>query len=318
MPRRSRQGVLETLRKQLVELLVNFKTELRSPDLRGKVLALVPAFHILRDLGSSLISREQAASARSRILFYLRKYPKMVIKGDELMVVAGISDWPRRVRELRVEQGWSIINGLTAREMHLEEEFPLPAVDASRLGPDDYILLDQAQDRDAAHRWNMANDIRRLKLSVRDKILEFLRANVGRAVTGEELRYVANDRTEWARRVRELRTEHGWPVATQNTGRPDLPVGSYVLERDRQGPAHDRAIPDSVRRRVLRRDNYQCTRCEWNHNLWNKSDPRHLELHHKTHHAKGGENTAENLITLCTVCHDAIHKKDKRLDSTSR
>jgi len=294
----------------LVDLLVNFKAELRSPHLRGKVLALIPVFHLLRDLGSSLIPGKQAASARSRILFYLRKYPKTVIKGDELMVVAGINDWPRRVRELRVELGWSIINGITAKEMHEEEEFPLPSVDATQLGPDDYILLNQEEDREAAHRWNLANEVRKLRLSVRDKILAFLRANIGRPVTGEELRYVANDRTEWARRVRELRTEQGWPVVTQNTGRPDLPVGSYVLELDRQGPVHDRAIPDSVRREVLRRNSYQCKSCDWNHNLWNRSDPRHLELHHKTHHAKGGKNTTDNLITLCNVCHDRIHKMD--------
>lgn len=309
MPRRSRQGELEAIRAKLVDLLVNFKKELQSPNLREKVQALIPAFHLLRDLGSSLIPREQAASARNRILFYLRKYPRAIVKGDELMVVAGIGDWPRRVRELRVEFGWSIVNGVTAKEMHSEDEFPLESIDASTLGPDDYILLDPNEDREAAHRWNMANEIRRLKLSVRDKILAFLRRNVGRPVTGEELRYVANNRSEWARRVRELRTEQGWPVATKNTGRPDISIGAYVLERDRQSPAHDRAIPDSVRRDILRRDNYRCGACGWHHELWNPSDPRHLELHHVTHHAKGGENVSGNLRTLCNICHDEIHRQ---------
>lgn len=309
MPRRSRQGELEAIRAKLVDLLVNFKKELQSPNLRAKVQALIPAYHLLRDLGSSLIPREQAASARNRILFYLRKYPGIIVKGDELMVVAGIGDWPRRVRELRVEFGWSIVNGVTAKEMHSEGEFPLESIDASKLGPDDYILLDPNQDREAAHRWNMANEIRRQKLSVRDKILAFLRRNVGRPVTGEELRYVANNRSEWARRVRELRTEQGWPVATKNTGRPDLSIGAYVLELDRQSPAHDRAIPDSVRREVLRRDKYRCRECGWHHKLWNPSDPRHLELHHVTHHAKGGENVAGNLKTLCNICHDEIHRQ---------
>jgi 5-methylcytosine-specific restriction endonuclease McrA len=28
-------------------------------------------------------------------------------------------------------------------------------------------------------------------------------------------------------------------------------------------------------------------------------------------HAKGGENVNENLKTLCTVCHDKVHKKAK-------
>ena len=52
-------------------------------------------------------------SARDRILAYLRKYPKTLIAGNELMVVAGIDDWARRVRELRVEFGWAIYTGAT-------------------------------------------------------------------------------------------------------------------------------------------------------------------------------------------------------------
>jgi len=309
VPRRSKQGEIETLRKKLVQLLVNFQDELRSPNLRAKVLALVPAYHLLRDLGGSLIPRKQAVSARDRILFYFRKDPRTVIKGEELMVVAGINDWPRRVRELRVEFGWSIVNGITAKEMHKENEFPIKSIDASNLGPDHYILLDDNQDREAAHRWNIANEIRRQKLSVQDKILVFLRKNVGKPVTGEELRYVANNKTEWARRVRELRTELGWPIATKSTGRPDLPVGVYILEKDRQSPPHDRNIPDPVRRTVLMRDNYRCQQCSWHHDLWNPSDPRHLELHHVIHHAHGGQNVAANLKTLCNVCHDEIHRR---------
>jgi hypothetical protein len=158
-------------------------------------------------------------------------------------------------------------------------------------------------------RWKIANDIRRKKTSVQAKVLDFLRGNVGHPVTGEELRYVADNKTEWARRVRELRTEQGWPILTRNTGRPDLQMGAYLLEEDRQSPAHDRKIPDPVRREALVRDNYTCQKCRWTHKQWNPSDPRHLELHHKEQHAKGGENTKENLLTLCTVCHDEIHKR---------
>jgi hypothetical protein len=308
MPRRSKQGDVEVIRKKLCKLLANFQSELKSPDLRSKVKALIPAYHLLRDLGSSLIPKVDANSARDRILFYLRKYPKIVIRGEELMVVAGINDWPRRVRELRKEFGWSILNGITAKEMAKEEEFEIQGVNAASLGPDHYILADTHQDREAAFRWKIANEIRRKKTSVRDKILEFLRKNVGKVVTGEELRYVAKDKTEWARRTRELRTEYGWPVVTRNSGRPDLPIGSYILEQDRQSPPHDRKIPDAVRSAVLRRDQYRCKECGWHHALWNPSDPRHLELHHKKQHAHGGENTPENLKTVCTVCHDDIHR----------
>lgn len=308
MVRRSRRDDPEAIRLQLLELLNNFGRELSDNDLRPKVQALIPSFHLLRDLGSSLIPQQDADSARDRILFYLRRYPLTVIKGDELMVVSGIGEWARRVRELRVQYGWSIVSGLAAREMNENEEFPVEGINVTEMGPDDYILVDAVQDREAAYRWTVANQIRKKRLGVREKILEFLRSNIGKSVTGEELRYVANNRTEWARRVRELRTEHGWPVVTKVSGRPDLPIGTYLLEQDRQSPPHDRLIPDPVRRSVLARDEYSCRNCGWNHGKWNPSDPRHLELHHIEHHARGGSNEMQNLITVCTVCHDQIHR----------
>jgi len=178
----------------------------------------VPALHLLRDLGCSLIPKNLASSARKRILYYLQKYPGTVIPGEELMVVGGISDWARRVRELRVEFGWSIVSGVTAKEMFADGGVPIPGINPAKLATDDYILIDTNQDRDAAHRWNVANEIRGEGLSIRDSILKYLRLNIGKAVTGEELRYVAGDRQEWPRRVRELRTELGWPIATKNTG----------------------------------------------------------------------------------------------------
>jgi hypothetical protein len=303
-PERNNPGAI---RLQLMELLSSFDSELMCDDLRAKVKSLIPAFHLLRDLGSSLIPQENAHSARDRILFYLRKYPMFIIQGDELMVVSGISDWPRRVRELRVQFGWSIMSGQAVKEMNEIDDFPVEGIDASTMGVDDYILVDPVQDRDTAYRWNIANQIRRTNKSVRDKILDFLRSNVAKPVTGEELRYVANNRTEWARRIRELRTEYGWPVSTKMSGRPDLSVGAYVLEQDRQSPSHDRHIADSTRRAVLVRDSYTCRKCGWHHDIWNPSDPRHLELHHVEYHVRGGSNDQENLLTVCTVCHDQIH-----------
>ena len=298
----------EKIRKELESLICNFETELKSDNLRTKVLSLIPCFYHLRDLGKSLIPLSAAKSARDRILHYFRKYPATIIDGDELLVVSGIQEYARRVRELKVQSGWSIVSGLTAKQMAEENEFPLPNIDATSMGPSDYILISPEQDRDAAHRWHLANEIRRQDIGVRDKILEYLRQNVGKRVTGEELKYLAKDRSEWARRVRELRTEYGWPVVTRNTGRPDLEVGVYLLEADRQSPEHDRSIPDAVKREVLRRDGYRCTKCNWTHDEWNRSDPRHLELHHIKPHAAGGKNTESNLITVCTVCHDEIHR----------
>lgn len=312
MARRPVKKSPEAIRTELTDVLNNFSVHLETEELRPKVLSLVPAFHLLRDLGSSLIN-ENIPAARDRIIFYLRKYPRKIIHGDELMVVSGISEWARRVRELRVEFGWAIISGVTAKEL-AEADAEAGIVTTfdgrplSSMKPEEYVLTQDELDRDAAYRWNIANAIRKSEGSVKDKLLRFLRSNVGASVTGEELRYVANDKTEWARRTRELRTEEGWPVVTRSQGRPDLPIGVYVLEEDRQAEPHDRRIPDPVRVAVLKRDHFACRKCGWTHADITSSDPRKLlELHHKIHHAEGGENSVENLVTLCNVHHDEIH-----------
>jgi len=46
-------------------LLTNFAAELRKTDLRVKVVALIPAFHKLRDLGSSLIPKSESFGSSS-------------------------------------------------------------------------------------------------------------------------------------------------------------------------------------------------------------------------------------------------------------
>ena len=297
----------EHLRKELISLFENFEATLQTGTLRKKVLALIPAFRTLRNLGCSLIPANVASSARDRIIHYFQKYPDTIIKGDELLVVSGIQEYARRIRELRVQFGWKIYSGVTIKEF-ISEENGTALEKYARMKPDEYVLTDTKQDRDAAFRWNTANAIRRGKGSVRDKILKFFQVNVGKQISGEELRYVAGNKTEWARRVRELRTEYGWSIVSKQSGRQDLPVGAYVLETLKQMPEHDRAIPDAVRCKVLERDHFQCVECGWSYSQSNPADPRHnLELHHVTHHAKGGENTAENLVTLCNVCHDKKH-----------
>lgn len=310
MARRSQRSDPQQLRKELIELLVNFDQKLNQPNLRNQVLALIPANHLLRDLGSSLMQGEEARSAQDRIISYLRKYHRRLIQGEELMVVAGISEYARRVRELRVEDGWPILSGTMIRQMLDEGEIKqsdLPEASFD-LQPDSYLLLKDYQDRDAAFRWNTANKIRKNNKSIKDKIIEYLRLNVGKHVTGEELRYLVKDKSEWPRRIRELRTEEGWPILTKVSGSPDLPVGVYVLEEDKQAEKHDRRIPDSVRVDVLTRDKHRCRKCGWSYKDQALGDPRRiLELHHIVHHANKGENTTDNLVTLCNVHHDQVH-----------
>ena len=229
--RRVAEGRASTeLVEELRELLLNFSKSLQSEDLRARVLRLVPAYAMLRSIGASLVPVSGSDAARERMLAYLLRYQKLVIHGDELLVVSGIGEWARRIRELRTQMGWPIVSGGTLKAMIKEQELEEAEFGGERILVDDYVILADSPDRDAAHRWYVANSIRRRRESVQDKILAFLQANVGRPVTGDELMYVAQNKTEWARRVRELRTEEGWAVVTRNTGRPDLSIGQYLLE----------------------------------------------------------------------------------------
>ena len=59
--------------------------------------------------------------ARARILAYLLDHVGEDVSGDQLAAVSGIQAWARRVRELRVEQGYDIVErgGSTYRLLEL-------------------------------------------------------------------------------------------------------------------------------------------------------------------------------------------------------
>ncbi|MBF0665227.1 MAG: HNH endonuclease [Brevundimonas sp.] len=280
--------------------------------LRTRAAALAPIIYALRDIGSGLLPGVR--SARTRLLEVFRRYPGVVIPGSELFVVAGIDDWARRLRELRVEYGWPIYSGATFAQIRAEDPEQLADIerqiglDTLGVGVEDYVLLEDKQDLFAARHWRLLKQLRNSKLSVQDRILELLKQNVGQPISGEQLRYVAGGASEWARRVRELRTEEGWPVLTKMQGRPEIAVGSYMLADAKQAPPHDRRISDSTRIAVLTRDGFSCRHCGWSRKDLDPDDPRRfLELHHVHEHAEGGQNSAENLVALCNVDHDAVH-----------
>lgn len=315
MPQRSQQDDPAVLQQRLATLVDNFGSILQKGDIREQVLALVPIYQALRGLGASVLPDDDTGSGRARILAYFRRNVGQIISTNELMVVAGIGDYPRRIRELRKQYGWPIMSGARLRMLasdELTEDGLDSAPTSEEMDVDEYVLLEDVQDHNAALRWKQANEIRNSSLAVRDRVLAYLRASVGQRVTGEELAYVAKGASDWPRRTRELRTEYGWPVVTRQSGRPDLPTGVYVLEEDRQSEPHDRRIPDPIRRAALVRDGYRCQHigCGWHHSMWNPADPRHLELHHRIHHAMGGQNTLDNLITLCNVHHDEVHRNE--------
>ena len=58
----------------------------------------------------------------------------------------------------------------------------------------------------------------------------------------------------------------------------------------------------NTREYVLYRDGHECRLCGGK-----RKDPV-LEVHHKIRRIDGGSNRPENLITLCSTCHDLLHK----------
>ena len=55
---------------------------------------------------------------------------------------------------------------------------------------------------------------------------------------------------------------------------------------------------ESLRQQVLRRDGWRCQSCGAMVNL---------EVHHKEFRSHSGHDSEQNLITLCSACHAAIH-----------
>jgi 5-methylcytosine-specific restriction endonuclease McrA len=55
---------------------------------------------------------------------------------------------------------------------------------------------------------------------------------------------------------------------------------------------------EQLRNQVLRRDSWRCQSCGTRSNL---------EVHHKEFGRRSGDDSEQNLITLCSACHATVH-----------
>lgn len=131
-------------------------------------------------------------------------------------------------------------------------------------------------------------------------------ANTHRVMDSEELREVAGGISEWARRVRELRTEEGYLILTHND-RSALKPGQYLLETVRPQPAFERAISKETWALVLDRNGFTCQMCGA---VAGEAHPdgstRKTRLHigHILDKSLGGSDEASNLRAICSVCNE--------------
>ena len=287
------------LADDITKKLAVLKADCEGLPLRDKVLQLVAIFQTTRKLNVAVLKTDgiDVRAAGERIKLYCVRHVGVALDAIELEVVSGISDYGRRIRELRVQDGYKILTGAS--------NDPEAGIE---LKPSQYLLIREEPGLTAARRWHIANRIRKeTALGSQGRVLKYLQANVGQIVTTEELIYVGQA-SESPRRARELRTEQGYAVATRFTGRPDLRPGEYVLESEqRTAEPHDRHIPAKVAEEAFLRDNSMCRICGWKHSQWTRQDPRFLELHHFEAHQSGGRNVTANLIVLCNKCHDDVH-----------
>lgn len=130
--------------------------------------------------------------------------------------------------------------------------------------------------------------------------------NIGIVMNSNELRDISGNKSEWARRVRELRTQDGYQILTHND-RSELKPGQYLLETSELLPAFERDISKETRAFVIDRNGYTCQMCGAVAGELHPHDPtRKTRLHigHIIDKSQGGVDEPLNLRALCSVCNE--------------
>lgn len=143
--------------------------------------------------------------------------------------------------------------------------------------------------------------------SSKQRIREFLLANIGRIVTSLEIRdAIGTEVSEWARRVRELREDEGWPILTHNDS-AELKSGQYLLREEPPAKSNvrfTRNISAKLRAQVLDRNGFTCQMCGLCPGDIDDSTGRKVRLHigHIIDKSLGGKDELSNLRSLCSTC----------------
>lgn len=144
------------------------------------------------------------------------------------------------------------------------------------------------------------------KKGARAKLREYFLNNIGNVLSGDELRKVAGGISEWARRVRELRTEEGYQILTHND-RSELKPGQYLLVDSKPIPAFERAISKETRAFVLDRNGFTCQMCgaaAGEPHPYDSTRKTRLHIGHILDKSHGGTDDPSNLRAICSVCNE--------------
>lgn len=141
------------------------------------------------------------------------------------------------------------------------------------------------------------------KGSSKSRILAFFLNNPGVILRSQDIRDASGGAVEWARRLRELRSE-GWRILTNND-RADLKPGEYVLE-DVTPPKDYRfehPISRRLRAQVFDRNGFTCQMCGIGAgDPTDDGRPARLHVGHIKDRSHGGKDELSNLRALCSDC----------------
>ena len=145
--------------------------------------------------------------------------------------------------------------------------------------------------------------------SSKQKLKTFLLNNKGKILTSRQLQAAAAPATEWARRVRELRDQEGWPIETHSDN-AKLKQNQYRLKGN--PPSSYKFSPKisaSLRAKVLDRNGSVCQRCGVtpdDPDPMNRKRKAIMQIDHRVPLSQKGKNTLSNLRTLCTRCNAGL------------
>ena len=151
----------------------------------------------------------------------------------------------------------------------------------------------------------------------RAKLRAHFLANIGRVMDSKELAEASGGISEWARRVRELRTEEGYQILTNND-RANLKPGEYLLENKKPQPAFARTVSKETRGLVLSRNGFTCQMCgavAGEPHPYDIGRSTRLHIGHVVDKSMGGADDLANLRAICSVCNEGT--KNLAIDTPS-
>lgn len=140
----------------------------------------------------------------------------------------------------------------------------------------------------------------------KEKIRQFLLANIGRIIESHELQAAADGAVQYSRRLRELREQEGWPILS-HLDSTDLKPGQYLLREkppEKSDVLFSPLISARLRAAVLDRNGFTCQMCGLTPGELDPSTGRKVHLHvgHIVDRSHGGKNELSNLRALCSTC----------------